>query len=468
MRKRSELLFTFLLLPLDACLLFAAFVVAYQLRLIESISGQYDYILPFSDYFRFILLFLPIWLLIFALSGLYNIKAAKKGLMDEIPPIFLAVSTGIALIMIWSFLTRQLFYSRLVIIFAWIFSLILIILGRLIFRLIQRRLYFYDIGVRRLLLIGSTHIAEILSKEINRKRRLGYKIVKIIDQWGIDKINQIVRRQPVDEIIVADPAISQKSIEQLLDFCRSSQIDFRYAADTFRVASARVDIDNIAGIPIIHLKPTLLDGWWRAAKRIFDLLLAIIILVLVSPIMLLTLIAIKIESAGPILLLRYKSAGPRVKRVGQAGRLFNFYKFRSMRDNVHHLRYTKLARQNIRQDGPLVKIVSDPRVTKIGRFIRRTSIDELPQLFNVIKGEMSLVGPRPHLPEEVAKYEQYQRMVLTVKPGITGLPQVSGRSDLPFSEEIRLDIFYIENWSLWLDIKILLKTIGVVLMKKDQ
>ncbi|TSC96570.1 MAG: UDP-phosphate glucose phosphotransferase [Candidatus Berkelbacteria bacterium Licking1014_2] len=466
MKKRAELFFTFILLPLDAMLLLGAFLLAYQLRLIAAVSGEYSYILPFADYFKFTLLFLPIWLLIFAVAGLYNIKN-PRGILDELPPIFLGVSTNIALVMIWSFLTRDLFFSRLVIIYAAAFSLLGVLLGRLIIRLLQRRLYSYQVGVRRLLIIGTGPTAQSLIKEIQAKKKLGYRVVKVIDHWGIDKIDQIIKKQPVDEILIADPAISQKAMEEVLEFCRSTQISFRYAANTFQIASARVEIDNWAGISIIHLKPTLLDGWWRFYKRFFDLIFATIILILVSPIMLLTAMAIKLESRGPILLLRYKPDGPPVKRVGQDSRLFNFYKFRSMRDNVHHLRYTALAKQNIRKDGPMVKIANDPRVTKTGRFIRRTSIDELPQLFNVIKGNMSLVGPRPHLPEEVEKYEQYQRTVFTVKPGITGLPQVSGRSDLPFSEEVRLDIYYIENWSPWLDIKILLRTIGAVVMKKE-
>ena len=134
-----------------------------------------------------------------------------------------------------------------------------------------------------------------------------------------------------------------------------------------------------------------------------------------------------------------------------------------MKSGTHHLRYTELAEKNIRKDSPLVKIKDDPRITRVGRFLRRFSIDELPQLWNVVKGEMSLVGPRPHLPEEVANYERHHRFVLTIKPGITGLAQISGRSDLPFEKEVRLDTYYIENWSLLLDLKILLKTVGVVL-----
>ena len=178
--------------------------------------------------------------------------------------------------------------------------------------------------------------------------------------------------------------------------------------------------------------------------------------------MLLTAISIKIDSKGPILFSKLENGEP-VKRVGQKGKKFIFYKFRSMYPNTHKLRYEKLSGKNTRKDGPLVKIKNDPRVTSVGKFIRKYSIDELPQLWNVLIGNMSLVGPRPHLPEEVAQYKKHQRFVLTIKPGVTGLPQISGRSDLNFEEEVKLDRYYIENWSTWMDIKIIFKTIFVVL-----
>jgi lipopolysaccharide/colanic/teichoic acid biosynthesis glycosyltransferase len=157
-----------------------------------------------------------------------------------------------------------------------------------------------------------------------------------------------------------------------------------------------------------------------------------------------------------------------VKRVGQKGKLFPFYKFRTMKPNTHNLRYQELAHLNTREGTPMVKIKNDPRVTKIGRIMRKTSLDELPQLINVLKGEMSLVGPRPHLPEEVANYQKHHKFVLTIKPGITGMAQVSGRSDLDFEQEVKLDSFYIENWSLLLDLKILVQTILVVFKRYEE
>ena len=232
------------------------------------------------------------------------------------------------------------------------------------------------------------------------------------------------------------------------------------------IQKTNIEVQSAVGIPIITLKPTPLDGWGGILKRLFDIVGALFGLIIFSPIFLIIAIAIKLDSKGTII-FKYLDDGSRVKRVGEKGELFNFYKFRSMYPNTHNLRYTELADQNVREGSPMVKIKDDPRITKVGKFIRKTSLDELPQLWNVLKGEMSLVGPRPHLPEEVAKYKNHHKFVLSLKPGITGLAQISGRSNLDFEKEIQLDTYYIETWSIWLDIKIIIKTFGVVLFGKD-
>ena len=181
--------------------------------------------------------------------------------------------------------------------------------------------------------------------------------------------------------------------------------------------------------------------------------------------MLAAAVLIKLDSRGPVLFSRYDETNERVLRIGEKGRPFWYFKFRSMYQGTHHLRYTTLANQNTRADGPLVKIKNDPRITRVGRVIRRLSIDELPELFLVLGGRMSLVGPRPHLPEEVAKYAPHQLKVHNIKPGITGLAQISGRADLAFEEEVQFDLAYMEQWSPLLDIKILFKTLQAVVYR---
>jgi len=208
---------------------------------------------------------------------------------------------------------------------------------------------------------------------------------------------------------------------------------------------------------LIEIRGTPLDGWGKVYKRVFDFIISLLLIIILSPIFLILGIIIKSSSRGSIFVA--------LPRVGVKGKIFKTYKFRSMIKGAHQLK-SKMMAYNERIDGPLFKMKNDPRVTKFGGWLRRTSLDELPQLFNVLKGEMSLVGPRPHEPEEVSKYQRGYKKLLTVKPGITGMAQVSGRSNLLFAEEAKLDVFYIENWSLLLDLIILSKT-PIAIFKKE-
>jgi len=223
--------------------------------------------------------------------------------------------------------------------------------------------------------------------------------------------------------------------------------------DLFQLALSRVDIEDLGGIPIIGVKEISITGWNLAFKRTSDIVLSLAVLVLLFPLMLLISVAIKLDSPGPVL---FKQV-----RVGRDGRRFVFYKFRSMRQGAEEER-PQLADLD-ETVGPIFKIRRDPRCTRLGRFLRRTSLDELPQLYNVLRGEMSLVGPRPAIPVEVEQYQEWHRKRLEVSPGMTGLWQVSGRSQLTFDEMCLLDIYYLENWSPLLDLKIALKTIPAVL-----
>jgi exopolysaccharide biosynthesis polyprenyl glycosylphosphotransferase len=328
------------------------------------------------------------------------------------------------------------------------------------------------IGKKNVLFIGATPITEKLA--LSMKRDNHYHIAGVIDdQIGkiehlkslgkLSELEKIVKKYHIEEVIqtTTNPKQSEDATD-ILDFCRSYQIGYRFVPDLLAVQSSNIEVETFNGLPIITLKPTPLDGWGRVLKRAFDILGSLAGIIILSPILLIVAILIKIDSKGTIL-FKYLDDGSRVKRVGEQGKLFNFYKFRTMHPKTHNLRYTELAEQNTRKGTPMVKIKNDPRVTKIGNFLRKTSIDELPQLINVLKGQMSIVGPRPHLPEEVANYEKHHKFVLTIKPGITGLAQISGRSDLDFEKEVRLDSYYIENWSLWLDIKIIFKTFGAVI-----
>ncbi|MFA5420721.1 MAG: sugar transferase [Patescibacteria group bacterium] len=467
--KKSELFFSFILVPLDFILIVLAGVSAYFIRFSSFTTEIRPVIfdLSFSSYFKALLLVALIWIIVFAFSSLYSFK--RRRLSNEIYRVFLACSTGFVLLVVFIFFQRELFDSRFILLSAWVLSIIYVSFGRIIIHWIQKLLYSKGFGVRNIILVGSSKTGDNLIRDFFSDKYSGFRVVKRVRDFSIDTSKEVeefinlfnkegeTKNERVDEIMQSDPNLSKVETLRLYDFANEHHISFRYVADLLEVKVLRTEVSEMAGVPIIEVKKTNLDGWGRILKRIFDVIASSVIILFLSPIIILTMIIIKIDSHGPIFFSK-KDDGTSVFRVGQGGKPFKYFKFRSMLPGTDSMRYNELSDKNIRQDGPMVKIAEDPRVTRFGKFIRRWSVDELPELFLVFIGRMSLVGPRPHLPEEVAKYEQHHKKTLTVKPGITGLAQVSGRSDLLFEEEVKLDVYYIENWSLLLDLSILFKT----------
>jgi exopolysaccharide biosynthesis polyprenyl glycosylphosphotransferase len=467
--KKIEIFLGSIKVPLDFVLTSIAIMAAYHLRLI--LAPFPTPILPetvptFLEQLFFSFKAGALLITIFAIGKAYSLKKTK----GEMGKIFMLWLVWVMAIITYYFFIRNFPYSRLTIIFSWTITLFLILSSRILLKRFQSFLHkSLNIGKTRLLLIGNNKLTLELFETF--KKNHSYKIIGVLGGknkssklkiiGNLSQLKYIASKKKIDEIILTKELSKEKS-EEILALCDLKHITYKFIPSLSDMRRASLEIEEINGIPIISIRATTLDGWGKIAKRTMDIIGALVGLILFFPIMLITAIAIKIESKGPILFTKLDN-GNRVKRVGKHGKTFNFYKFRSMKDKTDSLRYTKLAEQNIRKEGPLVKIQNDPRITKVGRIIRKTSIDELPQLFSVLYGTMSLVGPRAHLPEEVSKYENRHKFVLTIKPGITGLPQVSGRSDLHFEEEIRLDKYYIENWSIFLDIKIILKTFAVVL-----
>lgn len=266
---------------------------------------------------------------------------------------------------------------------------------------------------------------------------------------------ETVAKYHIDEILITIPS-ERELIRQIITQCRRQDVQIRIVPEMFNLMTSSVEVGQLGPVPYMRIVKTPMQGMPLVFKRLFDVIVSLTGIVVLSPLMLATALAIKLDSPGPVLF--------RQKRVGKNGQLFDFYKFRSMVPNAEEL-LAELAAAN-EADGPVFKIKEDPRITRVGKFIRKYSIDELPQLFNVLKGDMSLVGPRPPLPNEVDQYGDFEWRRLEVIPGITGLWQVSGRSDLSFHKWMELDIYYIENWSFWLDLKILLQTVPVVLTGK--
>ncbi len=467
--KKTELAFTAVLVPLDFLLSFAAALTAYFLRFgwlanLRPVIFE----MPFGDYLLYSAAASTVFVLAFAFAGLYTASGPRR-IRIELSRIFLACSTAIMAAIVLVFFQGELFSSRFIVLAVWFFALIYVSAGRIVIRLLQRLLLRYGIGTRRVIVISrDDESSDALIKAFSTHPALGYRVVKRIpcfDAQARKQIDALAEQGAIDEIIATGADTGREELSRILGFAYSRQLTFKYTADLLATRTRNTEFGEIAGLPIVEIKGTRLDGWGRIFKRIFDFVAALLLIVLTSPIMLVTAIAIKLDSKGPVFFSKLDDGTP-VTRIGEQGKPFRYVKFRSMRPGTHNLRYTELAEKDTRKDGPLVKIKDDPRITRVGRFIRRFSLDELPELFLVLWGTMSLVGPRPHLPEEVDRYEDHHRRVLTVKPGITGMAQVSGRADLGFEDEIRLDIFYIENWSPWLDLAILFKTPAVVFMRK--
>ena len=459
--KKPELFFSVLFIPVDLAMLVLAGISAYYLRFSNWTVSWRPIIfnLPFPEYLRSLLIIAILWIAIFALSGLYQITSARK-LVQEMRRILIACASGFALVAIIIFFQRDLFDSRFIVLAGFLFAIIYVSIAHAFIRWLQRRLFVYGIGMRKVVLVGNSKTTENLMVEFSSNKKAGYEVVKRLRDFSLETAQEVlefIKERNVDEIIQGDPNLSKAEMLRLYDFSNENHITFRYVADLLEVKVLRTEVAEVIGVPIIEVKRTTLDGWGRVYKRIFDIVVSGILLLILSPIILIAALMIKLDSRGPVFFSR-RDDGSFLYRVGEGGKPFKYLKFRTMIPNSDSMRYKELADRNIRTDGPMVKIKDDPRVTRVGKFLRRYSIDELPELLLVFAGRMSLVGPRPHLPEEVAKYENYHRKTLTIKPGITGLAQVSGRSDLLFEEEAKLDIYYIENWSLMLDIAILFKT----------
>lgn len=469
--KKSELVFAAIQVPLDFLMLALAAIVAYYIRFQSAYTelSPVIYDLPFNKYLEIVFPVALGWLIIFAFAGLYKIKSTRR-IIDELAHVIFACSTGVMAIIIYIFLKRELFSSRFVVLAGWILAIVFVFIGRIIIIYVQRAFLKRGIGNRKVILVGNSKTGEIIKKEFINHPAFGYEIVGECDRFDEKALDKIVREKKIDEIIQTDQNMDKEEILNLLDFTSTRQISFKYTADLFGAKAIRRDISTIADIPIIEIKMTPLDGWGRIIKRIFDIIGALIAIIIFSPIMLATAIAIKLDSNGPVLYLDY--------RYGQKFKKFIFYKFRSMKAELCDgegpsatkegnkiLSELVDCEQNTRC-GPLHKIKDDPRITRVGKFIRKFSLDEFPGFFNVLKGDMSLIGPRPHMSLEVAKYKEHHKRLFEVKPGVTGLSQISGRSDLDFEDEVKLETYYIENWSLKMDIAILLKTPFAVLRKR--
>ena len=454
--KKAALLFTVALVPVDFIMLFFAGISAYFLRTSELVS-QYRPVLfylnlPFEKYIIILFSFIPFCIVMFALTGLY--RARRGDILEEFFQVVASASFAMMAIIIYIFITREWFDSRFIVIAAWALTIGYVFLGRMALRAVERYCATrYQFGVKRALIIGDDEVSDILMREIQRNPALRYRVVKQIAVLDLEEIKRAIENPGIDAVVVGRADYSKEAIVELAEFCRDRHLTFRFAPTLFQALTTNVEVDIVGGIPLIEIKHTALDGWGKVIKRTMDCAGALAGLITLSPLFTVTAILVKLDSQGPVFVA--------LDRITM-GKKFKMYKFRSMVDRAHEMKEQLTALNERKDGGPLFKMQNDPRVTRIGKVLRRTRIDELPQLFNVVMGEMSLVGPRPHEPEEVGQYERHHKKLLVVKAGMTGMAQIAGSSNLPFEEEVKLDTYYIENWSLFLDIKILLKTMVLV------
>ncbi len=456
--KRAELIFTAILVPLDFLMLVGAGLAAYFLR-ISPWLAQYRPVLfylnlPFSHYLELVIGVSIFLLIVFALVGLYEIRIHRP-LLDDFLKIIIALSAGIIVLVFYIFLSREWFNSRFLILAGWLMAIFFVSFGRLLISQWQQYLIKkYHFGAQRVLVVGRDGISRKIVQNIREQTSLGYLLVGNLTNPDLKKIKAKINNPGVEEVILADPNWPKERILELVDFCEENHLVFKFVPNLFQTLTTNTSIETLGDLPMVELRRTALDGWGKIIKRVIDFIGALVGLILLSPFFAFFAFIIKWNSAGPVLV--------KLRRVNQ-GKEFDLYKFRSMIKGAEGLKKFLWA-YNEREDGPLFKIKDDPRITKLGRFLRRYRIDELPQLINVFKGEMSLIGPRPHQPDEIVQYRKHHKKVLAIKAGMTGFAQVSGSSDLPFEEEIKLDTYYVENWSLLMDLKIFLKT-WVILLK---
>jgi len=470
--KRSELFFAAILVPIDFAALLLAAASAYFLRMsafVQSVRPAVFVLdLPFTHYFQLVAIVAVVVVGIFALQGLYAMRVTRR-MYDEFIKIFSGISIGVMGVIVYIFLSAELFQSRFILLAAYLFGIVLVSLGRWAVRKVQLGLLQRGYGVYRVVLVGNGRFAGHLADIFKRKSHLGYRVVATLEVASPQALEEVYEQYGIDELIKTDPTLPEEDNLILLEFCDKHKIDYIYIPDLYETYASHIRFREIEGVPVMELLRTPLDGWGRVAKRMMDLIGAIGGLVVLTPLFIIVSALIKLDSAGPVFY--------RQTRVGRNMKEFQIVKFRTMRasqctgdgyggERAAQYEDELRARQNERS-GPLFKMKNDPRITRVGRWLRRTRIDELPQLFNVLSGEMSLMGPRPHLPKEIANYHKRHNKLFTIKPGMTGMAQVNGNAGLPFEQEAKLDIGYIEDWSLRLDIILLLKTFKILFTDRN-
>ena len=471
MPTKNNKFYSLILVLADILILFAAFSLAYVIRV------QYDNRPLLStvyamDYVQAFLVIVPIWVLIFATLGLYNASTYNRRLV-EWGKIAFGAFLGILVVIGWEYISeRHVFPARLVAVYSLLGTFLLLVFEREILRLVRGLMFRFGRGINRVLVIGNSPATRDIADNLSFTHRSGYKIVAIAGPAKVippglevrhfstvESALKQVRDMRITTIIQTDLYENSERNQRVLSAAQTNHISYSFIPGEPEFYAGKNTVDVFLGYPMISVSQTPLIGWGAIAKTIFDTIVSLILIILLSPLLLLLVVLQKIFNPGPVF---YVS-----KRLSRFSQPVKLIKFRSMRPEYGKKdaadEFRAMGREDLAAEYEQNrKVANDPRITKFGKFLRDTSLDELPQLFNVFKGDLSLVGPRPILPQETTFSPSRTALLHSVKSGVTGLWQVSGRSNLTFDERIELELFYAQNWSFWLDIKILFKTVAVV------
>ena len=464
------LLYVAALIVCDVLMTVIAFLLAYFVRF-ENPIGIFDerVAVTFESY-RFLLYSVPlVWVFIFGLNGLYS-RHTLLGGTREYAGVFRSASTGFLVIVLAGFLDPTLIFARGWLLLTWLFTIVLVMFCRFLLRRGVYALRRHGFFLTSAVIVGANQEGRWLAEQLLRWETSGMHLVGFVDNkipatfplfhdlvslGSVDQLGEIIERYHVGEVILASSAFSTR--DYLLEIFRkygvSDRVNIRMSSGLYEVLTTGLTVNEFAYVPLVYVNRVRLTGIDNFVKFVLDYILTLGSLLVLSPFLLIAAILVKRSSAGPIIHKRLV--------MGLNGKQFHAYKFRTMVTNGDEVlaQHPELKEELARNH----KLKDDPRVTKIGAFLRKYSLDELPQLFNVLKRDMSLVGPRMISPEEVAMYKQFDMNLLTVLPGITGVWQVSGRSDVSYEERVRLDMYYIRNWSIWLDLQLLFQTLPAVL-----